>query len=116
MLAHQTADFLAVDHQALMAQSGGDPAITIGLELVADYPDPHHDLSIADFYRRSVVEGRACDAHQLTPFGDGETGGPEITDVVPLLGHRVLFSAPFKNSNSRACRPTSRSSAAIRAS
>jgi len=45
-----------------------------------------------------------------------KTTGPVITDVGPLLGDRVLFSAPFRNSSSSAWRPTSRSSAAIRAS
>ncbi|MER9312683.1 hypothetical protein NKI51_25805 [Mesorhizobium australicum] len=44
------------------------------------------------------------------------TAGPVITDIVPLLGRGALFRAPFRNSISKACRPTSRSSAAIRGS
>jgi hypothetical protein len=36
--------------------------------------------------------------------------GPVITDVLALLGRGALFRAPFRNSISRACRPTMRSS------
>ena len=39
-----------------------------------------------------------------------------MTDVVAILGRGALFTAPFRNSSSSACLPTSRSSAAIRAS
>ena len=45
-----------------------------------------------------------------------EAGGPLITDVGPLLGNRAERNAPFRNSSSRAWRPTNRSSAAILAS
>src|SRR5690349_10246192 len=116
VLTHQTADLLVVDHQALVAQGRGDPAITVRLELVADRPDPRYDCGVVSWHRGRVIEGRACDPHQPTSFSDGETAGPVITDVDPLLGDRVLFSAPFRNSSSSAWRPTSRSSAAIRAS
>ena len=47
---------------------------------------------------------------------DGEAAGPVMTDVLALLGRGALFRAPFRNSISRACRPTRRSSAAIFAS
>jgi hypothetical protein len=49
-------------------------------------------------------------------FGDGDAIGPVKTDVLALLGRGTLFSAPFRNSISRACLPTRRSIAAIFAS
>ena len=36
-----------------------------------------------------------------------------MTDVVALRGRGAFLSAPFRNSISRACRPTMRSNAAI---
>jgi hypothetical protein len=39
-----------------------------------------------------------------------------MTDVLALLAWGALLRAPFRNSNSNACLPTSLSNAAIRAS
>ena len=58
----------------------------------------------------------ARDAHQPASFCDGDATGPVMTDVVALLVRGTCFRAPFKNSISNACLPTSRSSAAMRAS
>jgi hypothetical protein len=60
--------------------------------------------------------GGARDAHQPASLRDGEPAGPAITDVGAFLGDGPLRRAPFRNSNSKACLPTRRSSAAIRAS
>jgi hypothetical protein len=43
---------------------------------------------------------------------DGQTTGPAMTDVIALLGRGALFKVPFKNSISRAWRPTMRYEAA----
>ena len=63
--------------------------------------------------RRSL--GRACDPHQPS-FCDAEARGRTMTDVFALFGRGVFLTAPLTNSSSSACLPTSRSSAAIRAS
>ena len=49
MLAHQPADLLGVDDDALMAQLGADPPIAIALELVADRRDPRDDRGVVGF-------------------------------------------------------------------
>jgi NitT/TauT family transport system ATP-binding protein len=54
--------------------------------------------------------------HQTASFCNGDTPAPVITDVVAFLGRCPCFRAPFRNSISRACLPTSRSRAAIPAS
>ena len=63
-----------------------------------------------------VVVGRSREPHQPASFGDRETTGPAMTDVVSLLGGRTSREAPFRNSFSSTSLPTSRSSAAMRAS
>src|SRR6266702_2648273 len=63
-----------------------------------------------------IVVGRPCEFHQPASFGNRETTGPAMTDILALLGRRACRDAPFKNSFSSASLPTSRSSAAIRAS
>jgi hypothetical protein len=45
---------------------------------------------------------RARQVHQAASFGDGDALGPVKTDVLVLLGRGTLFSAPFRNSISRA--------------
>jgi hypothetical protein len=42
-------------------------------------------LSVVSFHRRCVVIGRAQQAHQTASFGDGDTMGPVMTDVIALL-------------------------------
>src|SRR5882724_7086547 len=116
VLAHEAADLLVVRDDALLPQGGLDTAPSIGFELVAGRSDRLDERSIIDRPRRSIVIGRACDPHQPASFGDGQTGGPAITDVGALLGRGALRNAPFRNSSSSACLPTSRSRAAILAS
>ena len=57
VFAHQPADLLGVDHKPLVAQLGADPAVAVGLELVADRSDPGDDLHIVGLRRRRVIEG-----------------------------------------------------------
>src|SRR5438876_5474256 len=115
-LAHQPPNLLMIDDDALMPEFGADTPITVSLELIADRPYAVDDLGVVEMRGRRVVEGRSGQAHQPTSLRDGETAGPETTDVVSLLGRGAFFSALFRNSISRACRPTMRSSAAILAS
>src|SRR6185436_19640538 len=63
-----------------------------------------------------VIVGRSREPHQPASFGNRETTGPAMTDVVSLLGRTASREAPFRNSFSRASLPTSRSNAAMRAS
>lgn len=116
MLTHEVADLLVVHHHAPLPERGPDPAPAIGLEFVADRG---HDLDqggVADLAPRCVVVGGARDPHQLASPRDREAGGPATADVVPFLGGAPERTAPFRNSSSSACLPTSRSRAAIRAS
>ena len=116
MLAHQAPDLLVVHDKALLTQRRADAAIAVELELVADREHRLDDRGVVGRLLRTVVVGRARDPHQPASFGDGDAAGPVMTDVVPLLGRGAFLRAPFRNSSSRACLPTSRSSAAIRAS
>src|SRR3954471_8270981 len=116
MLAHQASQFLVVGDDALLAQRSLHAAIAIGLEAVADRYHSFDERGIVEAHRRTVVEGRACDPHQTASFGDGDATGPVVTKVDALLGRGACFRAPFRNSISKACLPTSRSSAAILAS
>src|SRR5215831_9260811 len=116
VLTHETADLLGIDENAAMAQLGANPAIAVGLELIADRDHVRDDLGVISLQRRRVVKGGARQAHQAASFGNGEAMGPAVTDVVALLGRGVLLEAPLKNSISSACRPTMRSRAAIFAS
>src|SRR6516162_6123951 len=105
-----------IDENAAMAQLGANPAIAVGLELIADRDHVRDDLGVISLQRRRVVKGGARQAHQAASFGNGEAMGPAVMDVVALLGRGVLLEAPLKNSISSACRPTMRSRAAIFAS
>src|SRR5262245_31885805 len=116
VLTHETADLLGIDENAAMAQLGANPAIAVGLELIADRDQVRDDLGVISLQRRRVVKGGARQAHQAASFGNGEAMGPAVTDVVAFLGRGVLLEAPLKNSISSACRPTMRSRAAIFAS
>ena len=116
VLAHETADLFGIDDYAAMAQLGTNPPIAIGFEFIADRYDGRNQRSVVSGPWRNVVIGGARQAHQPASFGDGEATGPVMTDVLALLGRGALFRAPFRNSISRACRPTMRSSAAIFAS
>ena len=63
-----------------------------------------------------VVTGGARHPHRSVSLGDGEACGPVTTDMGALPGRRPCRCAPFRNSSSRACLPTKRSRAAMRAS
>ncbi len=52
--------------------------------------------------RATTVVGRPSDAHQPASLSDGEAAGPAITDIGALLGNRLCWRAPFKNSISSA--------------
>ena len=116
VLAHQATNLLGIDDHPSVTELSANPAIAIGLKLIADRRDIGDDRSIVSLHRRCVVIGRARQAHQAASFGDGDAVGPVKTDVLALLGRGTLFSAPFRNSISSACLPTMRSSAAIFAS
>src|SRR3954471_21335233 len=58
LLAHQAADLLVIDDNALMTQLGADAPITVSLKLVADYSHATADLGIVEVHGRRVVEGR----------------------------------------------------------
>src|SRR5580704_8148702 len=116
ILAHQPPDFLVINEDALMSQLGADAPIAVSLELITDRLHVADDLGVIGTRVRRVIEGGPGQTHQPTSLRDGETAGPATTDVVSLLGRGALFRAPFRNSISRACRPTMRSSAAILAS
>src|SRR4051812_41388015 len=106
VLAHQAADLLAVDDDALVAERGADAAIAVALELVADGCHAADELRVVDPLDGRVVEGGARQAHQLAPSPDRETSGPATTDVGAPFGRGLCPRPPFRNSISRACRPT----------
>lgn len=116
MFAHQAPDFLVVHDKPAVPQRCLHPAAAIGLETVGDRRHRLDERRVVDADGRPVIIGRARDPHQPAPFCDGDAAGPVTTDVVALLGRGPCFRAPFRNSISRACLPTSRSSAAMRAS
>jgi len=116
VFAHETADLLGVHDHAAMTQFGPHTPVAVGFELVANRFHLSDNSAVARANIRLVVEGRATDPHQPTSFCDADPVGPAMTDVVALRGRGAFLSAPFRNSISRACRPTIRSNAAILAS
>src|SRR6478752_773316 len=96
-----------------MTQFGPHTPVAVGFELVANCFHLSDNSAVARANIRLVVEGRATDPHQPASFCDGDAVGPAMTDVVALRGRGAFFSAPFKNSISRAWRPTMRSNATI---
>jgi hypothetical protein len=59
MLAHQPADLLVVDDDALMTKIGADASIAVSLELVADSLHVTNDLGVIDLRDRRVIESGA---------------------------------------------------------
>jgi len=116
VLGHDPAHFLRVHDQAAMAQLGGDAPIAIGGIVFADRRDLGPDRPVDGTGCRFRIEAGACNLHQVAPPLDGDAFGPVIADPGALLGETAVRAAPFKNSISRAWQPTSRSSAAMRAS
>src|SRR5262249_53738661 len=102
--------------EALLPKGSADTTVAVGLELLADREHRLHDRGVVGSLLWLVIVGRARNSHQPASFGDREAVGPVMTDVVTFFGRCVFFRAPFRNSSSRACLPTSRSRAAIRAS
>jgi hypothetical protein len=116
VFAHEALDLLVIDHEALLAKGGLHASPTVAFERVADRAHSLDDGCVIGLHRRRVIVGRARDPHQPASFGDGDAFGPAIADVGPLLAGGAFRRPPFRNSNSSACLPTSRSRAAIRAS
>src|SRR5271169_4984462 len=86
MFAHQSAELLMIDDDALMAKLGADSPIAVSLELVADRLHATDDFAIIERGGRRVVEGGSRQTHQPTSLRNGETIGPTMTDVSSLLG------------------------------
>src|SRR5262245_44073589 len=80
----------------MVAQLSADPAIAVGLKLVADRHHGRDDLGVIDFARRRVIKSGARQAHQSASFGDREATGPVMTDVVALLGRGAFSTPPLK--------------------
>jgi hypothetical protein len=99
-----------------VAEFGADAAIAVALEGVGDGADLRDDRPVPELALGFSVEAGTRDAHQFASPPDGEAAGPLVTDVGALFREGPERTAPFKKSISSACRPTSRSSAAIRAS
>src|SRR4029078_9270318 len=116
MFAHQAADLLGIHDHAAMAKFGPYTPVAISFELVANRFHLGDNSDVRDANNWCVIERRAADPHQSAPFGDRDPVGPTMTDVVAFRGRGAFLSAPFRNSISRACRPTIRSNAAILAS
>src|SRR5690606_31040740 len=116
VFAHQAADLLMVYDEALLPKRRANTAVAVELEVVTDRKHGFHDRGVVGMPVGQVVVGRARQTHQPASLGDGEAAGPVTTDILPLFGGCALFRAPFRNSSSRACLPTSRSRAAMRAS
>jgi hypothetical protein len=115
VLAHQPLDLLVVGVDPLVAERGLHPAPAVSFERGSGGRDRRDQRRVVASRTFGVMRG-ARDAPQPTSLWDGEPAGPSITDVGALFGNGPLRRAPFRNSNSRACLPTSRSSAAMRAS
>ena len=77
-----------------MAQRRPDTTPAIGLELRANASDGPHECRVGELGLRSIVVGRARDAHQLASLGDAKPVGPVITHVGPLLGRSALAGLP----------------------
>lgn len=101
---------------APLAQGRQDAAPAVGFERVADRGHGLDEGGVVGGPHRGIVVGGARQTHQPASRGDSEAAGPVITDIGPLRGGGPLRRAPFKDSSSSACRPTSRLSAAMRAS
>ena len=113
MLANEAADLLVIDLQAILTDWRLDATPAIMLERA----DRCHRLD--DGVRcahRHVIDCGPGQSHQPAFRSEAETAGPMIAEIGPLLGRGPDRRAPFRSSRSSACRSTSRSSAAIRAS
>src|SRR5271167_1136505 len=103
MLSHQPHRLLVVDDRPLGTQLRRHAPIAVERPLGTDFLDAFDKPRLFDrlAFRLAVV-GRSRKAHQPASFGDRETAGPAMTDVVPLIGWRTCREAPFRNSFSSA--------------
>src|SRR5262245_2557026 len=85
--------FLGIDDDTALAQFGANPAIAVGLELIADCLHGRDDLGVISFAYRRIIVGGARQAHQTASFGDGKATGPVMTDVLALLGRGAFLKA-----------------------
>ena len=113
VLPHQTAELLAVHHDAITAQRRTDPSVAIELELVPDRADPGEKSIVGQRGRQCVVKGGSHEPHQLAPRADGGATGPVTTEVLALFGRGACFKASCSSSTSSVWRPTRRSRVAI---
>src|SRR6266480_6375585 len=117
MLLHQPHDLLVVHDDPVLMQLCRYAPVPVSRKLGANFGNLPGEPSLLDRLPLGViVVGRPCEFHQPASFGNREATGPAMTDLLALLGKRACRDAPFKNSFSSASLPTSRSSAAIRAS
>lgn len=116
VFVHEATNLLVVHDKTLLPKRRTDAAVAVELEPVADRERRFDNGGVVGPPFRAVIIGGARDSDQPVSFRDGDAAGPVMTDIVPFFSRGALFRAPFRNSSSRACLPTSRSSAAIRAS
>jgi hypothetical protein len=94
VFAHQAANFLRIHDQPLVAQCGTYAPVAVAFKLITNRRNCGDDLGLPGGDAGCVVEGRARDPHQPASFGDGQSSGPVMTDIVAPLGRRALFNAP----------------------
>ena len=122
ILAHQPLYPLAVDHQPVVAELGGHPAVAIGRHGSLDGPQALDQslaidgLAIGAAGLGPVVVARARDVHEPTALSDAETTGPLTTEGGSALRWRSAAEVFLSSSFSIASCPILRSRAAIRAS
>src|SRR6266705_2089960 len=117
VLLHKPHDLFVVRQDPVLTQLCRYAPVPVSLKLGANFGNLPDEPSLLDRLPLGViVVGRPCEFHQPASFGNREAAGPAMTDVLALLGRRACREAPFKNSFSSASLPTSRSSAAMRAS
>src|SRR6478752_10195951 len=98
MLPHQPHDLLVIDVAAGGAQLGSHAPIAVRRPFGTDLFDAFDELCLLYGHAcRLVVVGRSREAHQPASFGNRETTGPAMTDVLPLVGWRTCREAPFRN-------------------
>ena len=115
VFAHQTLDLLAVDDPAAMPERHLPAPPDIGFELILDRLHRLDQGGVVGRVLWLVVIGGVRDPHQSASFGDREACGPMMAGMGALLDRRPCRCAPFRNSSFRACSPSRRSSAVVRA-
>lgn len=116
VFAHQPADLLVVDDQALLTKGGSDTTPPVMFELITDSGHRLDDCCVVGRMLGDFIKGGARKSHHSASLGDIDAPGPVMADILPFFRSGAGRRAPFRNSSSSACFPTKRSSAAIRAS